>query len=90
MAGVIMALNRYIVTADVTVPAGTATPVSGGPGTVSWAGPAGAWAEGYPVTFTRGTPIVLDPAGPLYAAIGAGNLRAFADTDAVGHRALAN
>jgi hypothetical protein len=86
-----MALNRYVVTADTTVPAGTATAVSGGPGTVSWAGPAGAWAEGYPVTFRRNTVIMLDPAGSLYAAIGAGNLRAFTDgTDTVGHAALSN
>jgi hypothetical protein len=33
---------------------------------------------------------VLDPASALYTAIGAGNLRAHADTDAVGHAALAN
>jgi hypothetical protein len=85
-----MALNRYVVTADTTVPAGTATAVSGGPGTVSWAGPAGAWAEGFGVTFRRGEVIVLDPAGPLYAAIGAGNLRAYADADTVGHAALGN
>jgi hypothetical protein len=86
-----MALNRYVVTADTTVAAGTATTVSGGPGTVSWAGPAGAWAEGFPVTFQRGQVIVADPAGSLYAAIGAPNLRAFADgTDTAGHGALAN
>jgi hypothetical protein len=34
--------------------------------------------------FIKGTVIELDPAGPLYTAIGAGNLRAYADTDAVG------
>ena len=33
-------------------------------------------------------PIVLSSAGALYAAIGAGNLRAYADTDAVGHAAI--
>jgi hypothetical protein len=33
---------------------------------------------------------VLDPAGALYAAIGPGNLRAWADTDAAGHAGLAN
>jgi hypothetical protein len=75
-------VNRYIVTADTTVAAGTPTAVSGGPGTVSWAGPAGAWAEGFGVTFRRGTPLLLDPAGALYAAIGGSNLRAFTDTDA--------
>jgi len=86
-----VALNRYVLTSAVTVPAGTATPVSGGPGTASWAGPAGAWAEGFPVTFQRGQVIVLDPAGSLYSAIGAGNLRAFTDgQDMVGHVAPAN
>jgi hypothetical protein len=43
------------------------------------------------VTYQRGTPIMLDPAGPLYAQIGAGNLRAFTDgQDTAGHGALAN
>jgi hypothetical protein len=81
-----MALNRYVLTADVTVPAGTATPVAGGLGIVSWGGPGP-----YPAVYPKGTPLLLDPAGPAYAAIGAGNLRAFADgTDTAGHQALAN
>jgi hypothetical protein len=67
-----MALNRYVLTADVTVPAGTPTAVSGGPGTVSWSGPGP-----YPAAYQRNTVIVADPAGSLYAAIGAGNLRAY-------------
>jgi hypothetical protein len=67
-----MALNRYVLTADTTVAAGTPTAVSGGPGTVSWSGPGP-----YPVTYARGQVIVLDQAGSLYAAIGAGNLRAY-------------
>jgi hypothetical protein len=33
---------------------------------------------------------MLDPASALYTAIGAGNLRASADTDAVGHAATGN
>jgi hypothetical protein len=86
-----MPVQRFVVTADTTVPAGTATPVSGGLGTVSWAGPAGAWAEGFGVTFRRGTAIVLDPAGPLYAAIGAGSLRAFVQgQDDAGHAGISN
>jgi hypothetical protein len=89
-----MAITRLVLTATVTVPAGTATPVSGSSGLVSWAGPAGAWAEGFPVTFLKGTVIEMDPAttagAALQAAIGAGNLRAYADADAVGHQALAN
>jgi hypothetical protein len=37
------------------------------------------------------TPIILDPAGPLYTAIGAGNLRSFVDGyDTAGHAGLAN
>ena len=86
-----MALNRYVVTQTTTVPAGTATPVSGGYGTVSWAGPSGAWAEGFPVTYQAGTPVLLDPAGALAAAIGAGNLRAWVDgQDAAGRPGISN
>jgi hypothetical protein len=82
-----MALNRYVVTSDTTVPAGTATPVSGGAGnTVSWSGPGP-----YPVTYARGQAVVLDPAGALFAAIGAPNLRAWADgTDAAGRPGISN
>lgn len=35
-------------------------------------------------------PVVADPAGALYAAIGSSNLRAWADTEAAGHLGLAN
>jgi hypothetical protein len=43
------------------------------------------------VTFIKGTPILLDPAGPVYTAIGAGNLRAYvAGQDDVNHAALAD
>ena len=53
--------------------------------------PSGPIRHGFPVTFLTGTPLWLDSAGPLYAAIGAGNLRAWIDgTDDVGHAALAN
>jgi hypothetical protein len=91
-----MALNRYVLTATVVVPAGTpATPVPGSPGT---GGPDGfgnaATSAGFglwPQTFIQGTAIVLDPAGPLFTAIGAGNLRLFTQgVDDVGHAALAN
>lgn len=45
----------------------------------------------WPVTYLKGTAIVLDPAGGLFAAIGAGNLRAYTQgTDDLGHAALAN
>lgn len=91
-----MALSRYVITATVTVPAGTAaTPVAGEPATGGAAGygsaSISAGAVLFPQTFVKGTPIVLDPAGALYTAIGAGNLRAWVDgQDAVGHAALSN
>jgi hypothetical protein len=74
----------------------TVTPLLAGDtkGSVAWDGagsPAGWTPGGFPVTFIEGTPLWLDNAGPLYAAIGAGNLMAFRDgTDAVGHAALSN
>jgi hypothetical protein len=43
-----------------------------------------------PTTWLKGTTILLDPAGPVYAGIGAGNLRAYADTDTTGHAATGN
>jgi hypothetical protein len=65
----------------VTVPAGTPTASGNGYGTVTWAGPAGAWAEAFPVTFVKNQVIEFDPAttagAALQAAIGAGNLRAY-------------
>jgi hypothetical protein len=43
------------------------------------------------MTFLVNTPIVLDPSGPLYAAIGAGNLRAYVQgQDDRGAAALSN
>ena len=45
----------------------------------------------YPQTYKAGQVIMLDPAGALYTAIGAGNLRAWVQgQDDVGHAALAN
>ena len=65
--------------------------------TVGWSGPGSpaAWAQGQAVTFQPGTPLVIDTAtvagAALYAAIGAGNLRAFVDgQDTVGHAAISN
>ena len=92
-----MALNKYVLTATVTVPAGTITTpvVAGEPGTGGAAGHGNSsTSAGYglwPHTFIEGTAIVLDPAGPLFTAIGAGNLRAYTQgTDDVGHAALSN
>ncbi|HEY2638964.1 MAG TPA: hypothetical protein VGI66_03645 [Streptosporangiaceae bacterium] len=77
-----MAINNYVLTATVTVAAGTpATVVAGEPGTGGPAGygnvgeTAGTWAQPWPTTFLKGQLIALDPAGQLFAAIGSGNLR---------------
>jgi hypothetical protein len=90
-----MALNRYVVTADVVIPAGTAATLTPGePGTGAPAGPGNAATNGGPVWATKilkGTAIVLDPAGPLYSQIGAGSLRPFVDgQDSVSHAATSN
>jgi hypothetical protein len=90
-----VALNRYVLTSTVTVTPGTpATLTPGEPGTGGAAGyGSAATASGplLPVTFIEGTAIVLDPAGAVYAAIGAGNLRAYVQgTDDRGGAALAN
>ncbi len=92
-----MALARYVITSAVTVPAGTAaTPAAGEPGTGGAAGfgnaATSAGAVLWPMTFQAGTTIILDPAGPLYAALGGlTNLRLFTQgTDDAGHAALAN
>jgi hypothetical protein len=90
-----MALQRYVLTADVTVPAGTlATPTAGVPGTGGAASYGSASTTGgplWPVTYARGQVIVLDPAGPLFAAIGAANPRPFTDgTDGAGRPGISN
>ena len=97
-----MALNRYILVNTVTVAADVAaTVVAGEPGTGGPAGFGNAASISPPtankygvnpsVTFLKGTPIVLDPAGSLFAAIGATNLRAYVQgSDDVGHAGLAN
>jgi hypothetical protein len=90
-----MALQRFVVTVTTTVPVGTAAaPVAGEPATGGVAGYGNAATTGgplWPTVYRAGTPLLLDPAGSLYAAIGAGNLRAFTDgTDTAGHGALAN
>jgi hypothetical protein len=81
-----MALQRYVLTATVTVPAGTAaTATAGEPATGGAAGFGSAsTASGplYPATYVRGQVIVLDPASALYTAIGAGNLHAISTRSA--------
>jgi hypothetical protein len=90
-----MAINRYVLTAQVTVAAGTpATLVAGEPGTGGPAGFGSAPTTGgpiWPTTYMKGQVIMLDPAGALYTQIGAGNLRAFVQgQDDVGHLCLGN
>jgi hypothetical protein len=85
-----------VLTATVTVPAGTAaTVVAGEPGTGGAAGHGSAATTGgplWPVTYAAGTPLLLDTAGSLYAALnGAGALRPFVDgQDTRGGAALSN
>lgn len=103
--GVLVAVNKYVLTSKVVLPAGSYTPsVSTGTapttegvgspanfGTGSYAQGAGEYGSGDGVTFEKGTTILADPAGALYTAIGASNLRAFVDgQDDVGHAALSN
>jgi hypothetical protein len=98
-----MALSRFVLTANVTtVPDTVATPVAGEPGTGGAAGfgnsatvsPATIGKYGlFPQTFLAGTVIMLDSAltNGLYAAIGAGNLRAYVPgQDDRGGAALSN
>jgi hypothetical protein len=101
-----VALGRFVVGSTVTLPAGTATAVSGGFGTVSWAGTGtGAtlqWADGQAATFYAGQTLYADNASPgstptasqqLYTALTAAgaNLFAFRDgTDDVSHYGISN
>lgn len=92
-----MPLSRYVLTSTVTIPAGTpiVTPTAGEPGTGGAAGHGNAGLSAgfapWPQTFLPGTAIVLDPGGALYAAIGAGNLRAYVQgQDDRGGAALSN
>ena len=90
-----MALSRYVLTSTVTVPAGTpATVVAGDPATGGAAGygsaATSAGAVLWPTTFIAGTAIILDPAGPLYAALSA-SLRPYVQgQDDRGGAALSN
>ena len=75
-----MALNRHVLTATLTLPPGTAATVTarepGAGGAASYANAAvSAGAALWGTTLLADTMIVLDPAGALYAAIGASNLR---------------
>ena len=91
-----MARNRYVLTATITVPAGTiTTPVVAGEPGYRWRCGYGntstsAGAGYFPQTFPAGTPIILDPAGALYTAL-SGNLRPYVQgQDDRGGAALSN
>ncbi len=92
-----MALSRYVLTASITVPAGTpATVTAGEPATGGAAGYGSASVSAgygvFPQTFVRGTTIMLDSASALYAYLnGQAALRAYVQgQDDSGHAALAN
>jgi hypothetical protein len=91
-----VALGRYVITQNTTVPAGTsAAAVAGEPATGGQAGFGSSATTGgqlWAMTFLARTPIVLDTAGSLYAALnGAGALRAYVPgQDDRGGAALSN
>jgi len=90
-----MAINRYRLTANVTLPAGTftgddttagtraTTPGVGAPanfGTGSNAQGAGMYGSNGGGAWLKGMELLLDPTGAVYTAIGAGNLVQIAST----------
>jgi hypothetical protein len=92
-----MALNRYVLTADVSIAASSAAAVVAGE--PSSGGEAGygsdevvTGGEGYfTVVLLKNTVIMLDPAGAVFTDIGSGNLRAYVQgQDDVGHAGLSN
>jgi len=93
-----MALNRHVLTATITVRAGTITTpvVAGELGTGGAAGYGSASISAghgiFPQTFVAGTTIVLDSASPLYTYLsGQGVLRAYVKGQGdVGRASLSN
>ena len=100
-----MGYGRFTLTAKVTVPAGTPAAAASPGNTASYANGTGAtskWAPPFATTFLPGQTIYADDTTPgstptaaqqLYQALIAVNatcLRAYADTDAVGHAATGN
>jgi hypothetical protein len=91
-----MALSRFVLTANITLPGDALTAGTGGWGNATGTDAAGHWGVAG-ATFPKGTVIWADSSagttGPqlLYQAIGAGNLRPYVQgQDDVGHAALAN
>jgi len=100
-----VAINRYRLNSKVTLPAGsfTADVITGATagtttgigapgnfGTGSYAQGSGKWGSGGGATWLAGMELLLDPAGALYTAIGAGNLTQITTADDVGHSGLSN
>jgi hypothetical protein len=86
-----VAVGRYITTSQVTLAPGTAalnvaagTTTAWQPGTESFASAAGNYGSGGSVVIPKGTVLMLDPTGPVYTAIGAGNLTAFSEAQETG------
>jgi hypothetical protein len=85
-----------VITATITVPAGTpATVTAGDPQTGGAAGCGSAAVTSgqlFTTTFLAGTPVILDTASALYTALnGAGALRPYRQgTDDVSHAAISN
>jgi hypothetical protein len=89
-----MAVGRFVLTADVVVPAGTAaTVVAGQPGTGGASGFGSAATTGgplWPTSYARGQVIVLDTGSALYTALSA-SLRAWVDgQDSAGRPGISN
>lgn len=95
-----MVTARVTLTADALATVAAGEPATGppaGPGNAATVSPGTSGKYGLiPQTLLPGMVVYADSSagstGPqlLYAAIGASNLRAWADTEAVGHAALAN
>lgn len=95
-----VSLNKFVVTATVTIPQGTAaTVVAGEPGTGGAAGygntSISAGAEDWPTTVVKGQVLVLDSGSPgsaLYGVLnGLGVLRAYVPgTDDIGRESISN
>lgn len=91
-----MAISRWVVTANLTLPPDVLAAISGGNGSAGGTDAAGHYGI-TGATITEGTVLYADSSagttGPqlLYQAIGAGNLRAYVQgQDDVGHAGISN
>ena len=77
-----------------TTPLGVGSPANFGTGSFTqgatkWGSGAGG-AAGGSTTWLAGMELLLDPSGPLFTAIGSGNLTLVSSADDVGHSGLSN